>query len=165
MQYWTWWVLAVALIGLEMAAPGAALMWIGFAAAAVGLVLLVIPDLTLNVQLLIFSIGTLAAIFGVRAWMRFKLREQRGEREGEDHPHLNRRAEHYIGTVHRLTTAIEGGRGRARVDDGSWTVQGPDLPVGATVRVVAVRGVILEVEPAEPCAPAAPPVPDQAAGA
>lgn len=149
MQYWTWWVLAVALIGLEMAAPGAALMWIGFAAAAVGFIVLLVPDLALNAQLLIFSVGTLAAIFGVRAWVRFALGEKRGEREGEEHPHLNRRAENYIGTVHRLDSAIVNGRGRARVDDGSWTVEGPDLPAGSSVRVVAVRGVVLEVEKAD----------------
>lgn len=149
MQYWTWWVLAVALIGLEMAAPGAALLWIGFAAAAVGFILLLAPEMALSTQLLIFSVGTLAAIFGVRAWVRFALGEKRGEREGEEHPHLNRRAENYIGTVHRLDSAIVNGRGRARVDDGSWTVEGPDLPAGSAVRVVAVRGMVLEVEKAD----------------
>jgi inner membrane protein len=148
-EYWTWWLLAVALAIGEVFAPGAALLWIGLAAAAVGLTLMLFPDLELTTQMLIFAVGTLAAMIGVRVWVRLRSREQDGERHGEDHPHLNRRAQHYVGTVHKLESAIVNGRGRARVDDGSWTVEGPDLPAGASVRVVGVSGVILRVEKAD----------------
>ena len=87
-------------------------------------------------------------MIGVRVWVRVRHPEPDGERNGEGHPHLNRRAENYVGTVHRLECAIVNGRGRARVDDGSWAVEGPDLPEGADVRVVGVNGVVLRVEKA-----------------
>lgn len=148
-EYWTWWLLAVLLAAAELIVPGAALLWIAAAAAATGLILLGFPGMALTSQLLVFAVGTLAAIVAVRMLARVNQTDQSGERDGEDHPHLNRRAENYIGTVHRLQTAIVNGRGRARVDDGSWTVEGPDLPVGADVRVVGVHGVVLKVEKAE----------------
>lgn len=148
-EYWTWWLIAVVLAGLEMVVPGASLLWIGAAAAAVGLLLLVFPDLPLTGQLLAFSFGVVGSIVGVRLWVRSRFNDQDGgERAGEEHPHLNRRAEHYVGTVHRLDTPIVNGRGRAHVDDGSWAVEGPDLPAGTDVRVVSVRGVVLKVEKA-----------------
>lgn len=148
-EYWTWWLLAVLLAAAELVAPGAALLWIGLAAALTGVALFLFPDMATTTQLLVFAVGTLAAIFGVRAWVRWRMADVAGERFGEEHPHLNRRADHYVGSVHRLETAIVNGRGRARVDDGSWTVEGPDLPAGAAVRVVAVQGVVLIVEKAD----------------
>jgi len=45
-----------------------------------------------------------------------------------------------------VTTAIEDGRGRARVGDGEWPVRGPDAAEGAKVRVVSADGGVLVVE-------------------
>ena len=50
--------------------------------------------------------------------------------------------------VHQLLVAILGGRGRVSLDDGSWTVVGPDMARGAKVRIVAVNGTELKIEPA-----------------
>ena len=44
---WFWWALALALFALEALAPGAFMLWLGFAAAAAGLVQLLFPDLGL----------------------------------------------------------------------------------------------------------------------
>lgn len=152
MDFWMWWLAAAVLAAAEAVVPGAVLIWLGAAALVVGVVVLLIPDIDIAVQFLLFAVTSIAAVLGVRLWAR------RGgeERSGEDHPHLNRRAEQYIGTVHRLETAIVSGHGRARVDDGTWSVSGPDLPAGSEVRVVAVRGAILVVEPerVEPAEPA-----------
>jgi hypothetical protein len=35
-----------------------------------------------------------------------------------------------------------------KIDDAFWTVEGPDLPVGMRVRVVAVNGMTLKVQEA-----------------
>lgn len=142
---WAWWIAAVILAALEIFIPGASLIWIGGAAALVGLILILMPDTSVDHQFLYFALITLTLILGARLWAR----RSGGEREGEDHPHLNRRAEAYIGTVHQLQTAIINGRGRARVDDGMWTVEGTDLPEGRKVRVVGVNGAILKVEPVD----------------
>ena len=121
-----------------MAAPGAAFLWLGTAAGIVGLVLLAYPGLGWQGQLLLFAALAIVAVLGGRAIYR---------RSGLHAPPtlLNRRAEQYIGTLHTLETAIVNGRGRAQVGDTSWSVEGPDLPAGTTVRVVAVDGAILKV--------------------
>jgi inner membrane protein len=50
-----------------------------------------------------------------------------------------------IGQRYELIEAIVNGRGKARVGDGQWLVNGPDLPLGAIVEVVAVDGSTLQV--------------------
>ena len=61
---------------------------------------------------------------------------------------LNRRGEQLIGGRYVLETAIENGRGKARVGDSLWLVEGPDLPVGASVEVTGVHGATLVVRAA-----------------
>jgi len=59
---------------------------------------------------------------------------------------LNRRAEQLIGRRYVLDSAIVNGQGKARVGDSLWLVQGPDLPSGATIEVVAVDCSTLKVQ-------------------
>jgi len=63
-----------------------------------------------------------------------------------DQPDLNQRAGQLVGRILILAEAIEGGRGRARVGDTLWQVEGPDFPCGAEVKVAAAKATILEVE-------------------
>ena len=56
---------------LEVFAPGAIFIWIGIAAAIVGTILLVAPDLGWEVQLLIFSVIPVASIV---VWQSYKKR-------------------------------------------------------------------------------------------
>ena len=52
---WTWIIIAAVLMALELAAPGAFMIWLGFAAAATG-ILAFVTDLTWPIELLIFAI-------------------------------------------------------------------------------------------------------------
>jgi inner membrane protein len=65
-----------------------------------------------------------------------------------DQPDLNRRAAQLVGRSLVVEEAIEGGRGKVRVGDTLWPVEGPDLPAGAHVTVTAFRGNLLVVVPA-----------------
>jgi len=58
---------------------------------------------------------------------------------------LNRRAEAYIGRTFTLERPIVDGRGRLRVDDTMWLVEGPDLPAGTRVQVTSVNNTLLRV--------------------
>ncbi len=140
-EFWHWWVLAALLGAVETVAPGAAFLWLGGAAGVVGLVLLAWPAMSWEVQGLLFAALAIAAVVGVRAM---------AERSAGAAPEtgLNRRAEQYIGTLQILESPIVNGRGRAQVGDGLWTVEGPDLPAGTTVRVVGADGIRLKVEKA-----------------
>ena len=62
---------------------------------------------------------------------------------------LNNRGALYIGQIFVVTVAIQDGRGKARVGDSQWIIEGPDTPKGARVKVIGADGAILKVEPAQ----------------
>jgi membrane protein implicated in regulation of membrane protease activity len=63
-----------------------------------------------------------------------------------DQPDLNRRASQLVGRLLIVEEAIEGGRGKVRVGDTLWPVEGPDTPAGAEVKVTGTKGTFLVVE-------------------
>ena len=140
MHFWHWLSLGVALILVEVIAPGIFLLWIGLAALATGLAAFLLPGLGWEAQSLTFAVlSVAAAALGRLVYRRLGL--------ATGDPLLNRRGQSLVGSVHPLATAIVDGRGRLKVGDASWMVAGPDLPAGTRVRVVAAKGTLLEVEP------------------
>lgn len=139
--FWHWWILAGLLLILELTAPAFFFLWLGIAAAATGFLLLVFNDMPIEMQLVMFSVLSVAAII---AWRKY--RETRPEES--DQPHLNKRGRQYVGRTFTLEQPIINGVGKVTVDDSTWRVQGPDLPPGTRVRVADVNGVVFVVEPA-----------------
>lgn len=140
-EFWHWWVAAVVLIVAEVFAPGTVALWMAVSAAVVGLLLLAVPDLTWQTQLLVFAVLSVVTVVG---WRAYQLRYP----TESDQPALNRRGEQYIGRVFTLSEAIVNGTGKIHVDDTMWKVEGEDLPEGTRVRVTGVDGTLLTVEPA-----------------
>jgi membrane protein implicated in regulation of membrane protease activity len=110
----------------------------------VGSIVYWIPDLNLEMQWFIFGLGSLASIMAWRHYLQ-KPSKKRGL-----HSSLNRRAEGYIGRTFALCEPIVNGRGKIRVDDSLWLVEGHDAPVGTRVEVTGVDGVILKVKVGSP---------------
>ena len=137
----TWAVVALVLIAAETLIPGAFLLWLGLAAAAV-FVLVMLFDLTLLTQAVAFVVLSLISIQIYRT--RF-----RGRGRQSDRPSLNRRADALVGQVVPLHTAIVQGRGRVQIADAYWDVVGPDLDAGTRVRIVGSDGMTLKVQAAE----------------
>ena len=142
LQFWHWMILGLALAVIEVMAPGTFFLWLGIAAGATGLVLLVLPGIGWQVQLLIFGVLSVAIVAGWRFY------QQRYPTESDDST-LNRRGEQYVGRVFTLAEAIVNGRGTVKVGDSLWRADGPDLPAGAKVKVTGVAGTVLKVEKAE----------------
>ncbi|MBV6882462.1 NfeD family protein [Xanthomonas euvesicatoria] len=136
-----WAVLALLLIAAETLGPGAFLLWMGIAAAAVCVLVLVLPNIALLWQIVAFVLLSIVSVQVYRAWFRDNGRQS-------DRPLLNRRAEQLIGRCVPLDQAIHDGRGLAKVDDAFWVVAGPDLPAGTPVRIVGADGMGLLVQPA-----------------
>ncbi|MDX3935391.1 NfeD family protein [Stenotrophomonas sp.] len=136
-----WGALALVLFAAEALAPGAFMLWIGIGAAAVFVLVAVFADIPLLWQVVAFVVLSVVSIQCYRRWGRSHDRQS-------DQPLLNRRAEQLIGRVVVLDQAIVAGKGRAKIDDAFWVVAGPDLPAGSPVRVVAVEGMALKVQPA-----------------
>ena len=140
-QFWYWWVAAAIFLVLEILVPGIFFLWLGIAAGIVGVVALVVPIMTWPYQIALFAVLSVAAVLLARLYVKKRPVES-------DQPALNRRGEQYVGRVVTLCDPIEDGRGRAKIGDSAWTVEGTDMPVGAKVKVVGVDGIVLKVEPA-----------------
>jgi membrane protein implicated in regulation of membrane protease activity len=63
-----------------------------------------------------------------------------------DQPDLNQRPAQLVGRVVVVEEAIVHGRGKVRIGDTLWLVEGPDTPTGTEVRVTAAHGAVLQVE-------------------
>jgi membrane protein implicated in regulation of membrane protease activity len=137
-------VLALILIAGEVLVPGYFLLWIGIAAAAMGVIAFALPTLGVLAQAILFAV--LAFISCIVYWKFVRPRLQRDVTA--DAALLNRRGARMIGQRYVLQTAIINGRGKAQVGDGQWLVEGPDLPAGTEIEVVGVDGTTLKVRAA-----------------
>jgi inner membrane protein len=134
-----WVSLALVLIAIESIAPGVFMLWLGFAAATVFLVLLAAPDIAIVWQAALFV--AMGFVF-IGVYLRFF----RDRDQASDQPLLNRRGEQLVGQVHVLDQPIVDGRGRVKIGDAFWVAEGPELPVGTRVRIVSARNMSLQVE-------------------
>jgi membrane protein implicated in regulation of membrane protease activity len=145
---WFWFGLSTLLIIVEvLLGTSFFLLWIGGIAACVGILVWAVPHLTAQhfvvlgqYQFLIFSVSSSVSIILWRKYLK-------SHPIKTDKPTLNRRSEQFIGKTFILHTEIINGHGKIRVDDSIWRVIGPDLPMGAIVKVMSVDGVTLKVSP------------------
>ena len=141
LSFWDWLGLGTVLLILEVFGAGGYLLWMGVAAAAVGILTFVLPAMAWTVQFLLFAV--LSVLTAVYWWRR-----QRTVNRPSDQPGLNMRGQELIGRTFIVHDAIVEGRGKIKVGDGVWIVIGPDAAVGSQVRVIGQDGAILRVEKA-----------------
>ncbi|MBV7551066.1 NfeD family protein [Pseudomonas sp. PDM28] len=142
LSFWDWLALGTVLLILEVFGAGGYLLWIGMAAATVGVLTFFLPGLSWEWQFLLF--GLLSIATALYWWRR-----QRTATRLSDQPHLNQRGQELIGKTFVVHEAIVDGRGKIKVADGVWMARGPDVAIGSRVRVVGQQGAILLVEAAE----------------
>jgi inner membrane protein len=135
-----WAVFALLLFAMEVLAPGAFMLWLAFAASAVLVIVWAVPGLSFLLQAVLFVGLGFVSILVYRKWFRGN------DQTPTDQPALNRRSEQLIGRVVALESPIEQGTGRVQIADAYWTVSGPELPAGASVRIVGADGMVLKVE-------------------
>jgi hypothetical protein len=137
--FWHWWVLGSILIVLEVFSPGVFFLWMAISAGIVGLVLLLLPGLGWEIQILIFALFSVVSIV---AWRICLVKHP----TRSDQPRLNRRGEQYIDRIFTLGEPVVNGQGKIKVDDSTWKIRGDDCPAGTRVKVVGVDGVVLQVD-------------------
>lgn len=140
MEFWHWLVVAAVFAVIEIAAPAMVCIWLAAAAVGTAVITAIAPGLHWEHQALLFAMLAIASVTGGR----FTLARTRGPLRAA---HLNRRAETYIGRTFTLDRPIVDGRGRLRVDDTVWLVEGPDLPAGTRIRVTGADNTLLRITP------------------
>jgi membrane protein implicated in regulation of membrane protease activity len=137
--HWAWLAIGLILAAAEMAIPGVFLIWLAGAALITGVLTWLLP-LTLPLQVVIFAILAIVAVFSGRRYLR-------DNPIADADPLMNQRGARLVGETAVVTQAIDGGVGRVRLGDSEWLVRGPDTAPGTRVRVTGSDGAVLLVEP------------------
>ncbi len=143
---WWWLIGGVLLLIAEIIAPGFFLVFIGAAAIATGAFVLLF-DLGLAPALALFALYIGVAVYAGR-----KVYANRPVPAST--PNLNDRSAQLIGRSVSVVQAVDQHGGRVRVGDSEWTARGGPAVPGERVRVTAVDGNCLLVEPERSLPPA-----------
>lgn len=138
-HWWHWLIVGMVLLILEMFSPAAFFMWMGLSAAITGVITLIAPELSWQIQLTIFSVLSIVIITAAKLWFNKKPIKS-------DEPLLNERGQELIGRTYAVQQEIMNGEGRIKVGETTWKAVGPDAPAGTKVRVVGAKAAVLEVE-------------------
>lgn len=142
--YWHWWALAGVFFVLELLSMSFFFLWLGASALGVGIILLIVPDISWEIQ---FMLWAAIAVVDIFVWRMYKAKNPSVNKS--DEPHLNKRGDQYVGRVFTLDAPIVNGFGKVKVDDSTWKVEcSEDLTAGAKVTVTTVDGTVLQVEAA-----------------
>src|SRR5687768_1209651 len=136
---WLWAIGGLILLIAEMIAPGFFLIFIGAAAVLTGFATLAF-GLALPAQLVVFVIAAgIAVLLGRRRYE---------EPPNVDFDHrLNNPGRRLEGKLATAIGVIDEQGGRVRLGDSEWTARGGPAQAGERVRIVAVDGNCLIVEP------------------
>ncbi len=143
MEYWQWLVLGSALIIFEMIAVTFLLIWFGFSALIVGILVYIEPNLPWEAQAVMFPLLALCCVFAWKIWgsKRFT---------SDKIPLLNQRAHRFIGRKFILHQPIVENYGRVSIRDTSWAAQADeDYPAGTEIEVYGVDGATLLIRKVE----------------
>ena len=91
LTFWHWFALGGGLLLLEMLTPGVVFLWLALAAGLAGILLLLAPGLSWQMQVLSFAVAAVVTV-----GLSFRWRRRMPVAGGD--PGLNRRALAYVGT-------------------------------------------------------------------
>lgn len=138
---WSWLIAGLVIAGLEIAAPGVMLLWIGLGAMLVGVALLLLPELSLNGQLVLFAVAMLGSI-GAGLWVQ---RRSTATTRGTE---INRELQALVGQRFEAVTDFAAGRGRIRVGDTTYAAESAQsIRAGTLVVVETIAEGRLKVRP------------------
>ena len=142
LEWWHWEIAGLALVLLELAVPAFFVIWFGFGAMLVGLVLLLAPGLALSAQI---GVWVLASVAMTVLWFRVFKRSQHKTLVGTA-------AGEVIGEIGLLVSAVAPfERGKVRfqrpvLGAEDWVCMAESaIAAGERVRVVSVEGSYVKV--------------------
>ncbi len=137
-----WLMIGFALLILEVLTGTMYMLWIAAAAMIVGVIMFIMPVLDWQMQLVLFSVLTIVLMYVGHTHLRPKM-------EGGEPSDLNDRARSMVGMRVKAVANFDTGRGRVQVGDTQWraSMKTGDVKAGDELKIVAVVGTTLEVEP------------------
>ena len=145
--YLSWFAIGVLFVLAEMFVPGTYLIWFGFSAFVMG-ILVSIFTFTATETLVWFAL--ISAAFSGIGWYAYT-KVLNKTKVVEKYKYLNDMAGAHIGKIYNLSEDVVDGRSKAKIGDSFWLVEIDEpLKKGAKVKIKDVKdGVILIAEKAE----------------
>lgn len=143
--HWTWLCLGLLLIIAEPFIPGTYIMWFGVGAILTGCVYWLFDGLSIEMQLLVFSLGSFVSVL-LGIFVYDKLLGPNREKEYK----VGSGAQRFIGKTYIVSETIQNGKGKIAVGDTVWLARSKKkIAKGSEVVVVGVDGTQLLVEEKE----------------
>jgi membrane protein implicated in regulation of membrane protease activity len=142
--YLSWFAIGVLFVLAEMFVPGTYLIWFGFSAFVMG-ILVSIFTFTATETLVWFAL--ISAAFSGIGWYAYT-KVLNKTKVVEKYKYLNDMAGAHIGKIYNLSEDVVDGRSKAKIGDSFWLVEIDEpLKKGAKVKIKDVKdGVILIAE-------------------
>ncbi|WP_419420312.1 NfeD family protein [Legionella sp. D16C41] len=137
-SYWHWLALALLLIIAETLGANGLLIALGMAAAITGLFTWLF---TISWQWQLINFSLFSILFAIAWWIIIK------KKIAKEPSLINKPFHTMLDKTVTLVEPIKNGRGMIRINDAPWFVRGPDLPAGTKVKIVAIEGTVMVVEP------------------
>lgn len=136
---WYWLIGGLIVAGLEIVVAGVFLLWIGLGAMLVGLLLLLVPGMSLTTQLLLFAVTMFASI-----GLGFIIQRRSGE--SSDAQGMNQELQALVGRHCEAASDFATGRGRIRVGDTTYAALGDaGIRAGELVQIVSAESAAITV--------------------
>lgn len=140
----SWLVIGLALCILELIVPGVYLIWFGFAALLMCMVVAVYP-MAITSQVIMFAI--LSAIFAMVGLYAYRKIFQKAKAPAE-YQNLNNTAQQYVGRTVTVAEDSEDNQTKVKIGDTYWLAYGEkNFKKGDTVKVIGVKdSLVLIIE-------------------
>ncbi len=139
--FWHWLALGFAMLAVELLGTAGYFLWLGISALIVGVLLSILP-MSWQLQWLSFATFSLVTTW---LWWRRQWKKDKQDDQARD---LNQKYKQLIGRTVTIDEDFSVGLNRIHVADTTWSAQcNQVIPAGTRVKVVAVDGIILVIEP------------------
>lgn len=139
--YLFWLILGGILMLIELLGTSGYMLWSSLSAFVIGLVTWFIP-ISWYWAWILFSVLAITIMILWWYWLRQKAKTNK------DSLLLTKPFNEFIGKQYDLVEPIHNGFGRIKIGDTTWRVQcHTDLPIGTTVKVIAIDSNTLKVSP------------------
>ncbi|MBR9874031.1 MAG: NfeD family protein [Vibrionaceae bacterium] len=141
--FWHWLALGFGLLAIELLGTAGYFLWLGLSALLVGILLSLMP-ISWQLQWLSFATFSLVTTW---LWWRRQWSKDKEEDQARD---LNQKYKQLIGQTLTIDQDFSVGLNRIHVADTTWSAQCEQaLPAGTRVKIIAVEGIILVIEPVD----------------
>lgn len=139
--FWHWLALGFGLLAVELLGTAGYFLWLGLSALIVGGLLAILP-MSWQLQWLSFATFSLATTW---LWWRQQWKKDKEDDLSRD---LNQKYKQLIGKTVTIDQDFSVGLNRIHIADTTWSAQcEKEIPAGTRVKIVAVDGIILVIEP------------------